>query len=181
MEIKTLDSANSPASLQIYFAQNPSARIFCIGNIEILSDEKIGFFCSSKASGAAILKVFERANLWRKERTTIIGGFHSPLEREVLEILLKGKGRIIISPARSLETMRLPQDWLKAIKENRLLIISPFQSVPRVSRMTAAKRNQFVVQIADRIVFGYVSDGGKVEKLQQELVQINKVFEILDC
>ncbi len=96
MEIKTLDFADSPASLQIYFAQNPSARIFCIGNSEILSDEKIGFFCSSKSSGAAILKVFERANLWRKERTTIISGFHSPLEREVLEILLKGKGRIIL-------------------------------------------------------------------------------------
>lgn len=88
MEIKTLDSANSPASLQTYFDRNPSAQIFCIGNIEILSDEKIGFFCSTKSSSAAILKVFERANLWRKERTTIIGGFHSPLEREVLEILL---------------------------------------------------------------------------------------------
>jgi predicted Rossmann fold nucleotide-binding protein DprA/Smf involved in DNA uptake len=181
MEIKTLDSANSPASLQIYFTQNPSARISYIGNIEILSDEKIGFFCSSKASGAAILKVFERANLWRKERTTIIGGFHSPLEREVLEILLKGKGRIIISPARSLETMRLPQDWLTSFTENRLLIISPFAQTPRVSRTTAAKRNRFVAQIADRIVFGYISDDSKIEKFRQELAQTKKAFEILDC
>lgn len=181
MEIKTLDYANSPASLQIYFAQNPSARIFCIGNIEILSDEKIGFFCSSKSSGAAILKVFERANLWRKERTTIIGGFHSPLEREVLEILLKGTGRIIICPARSLETMRLPKDRLTALTENRLLIISPFSETPRVSRTTAAKRNRFVAQIAARIVFGYISDDSKIEKLRQELLLMNKAFEILDC
>ena len=181
MEIKTLDSSNSPASLQIYFAQNPSARIFCIGNPEILSDEKIGFFCSSKSSGAAILKVFERANLWRKERTTIISGFHSPLEREVLEILLKGTGRIIIAPARSLETMRPPQNWLTALTENRLLIISPFRNTPRISRATATKRNQLVVQIADQIVFGYISDGGKVEKLRRESASMNKPFEILDC
>lgn len=179
MEIKTLASANSPASLQIYFAQNPSAQIFCIGNIEILSDEKIGFFCSTKSSGAAILKVFERANLWRKERTTIISGFHSPLEREVLEILLKGTGRIIICPARSIETLCPPKHWLTALTENRLLIISPFADTPRISRATATKRNQFVVQIADRIVFGYVSDDSKIEKIRRELILMNKAFEIL--
>lgn len=95
MQIETITKeTNFPsAALQSFFDENPKQTISFCGNSEILSDEKIGFFCLSKSSGAAILKVFERANRWRKEKTTIIGGFHSPLEREVLEILLKGSRR----------------------------------------------------------------------------------------
>lgn len=182
MQIETITKeTNFPSGvLQSFFADNPEQTVSFCGNLKILSDDKIGFFCSSKSSGAAILKVFERANLWRKERTTIISGFHSPLEREVLEILLKGKGRIMICPARSIETIRLPKDWLTALTENRLLVISPFTRTPRISRTTAAKRNQFIVQIADRIIFGYISDDSKVEKIQQELILMNKAFEILE-
>jgi len=182
MQIETITKeTNFPSGvLQSFFADNPEQIVSFCGNPEILSDEKIGFFCSSKSSGAAILKVFERANLWRKEQTTIISGFHSPLEREVLEILLKGTGRIISCPARSLETMRPPQNWLTALAENRMLIIAPFTNTLRISRAMAAKRNQFVVRIADRIVFGYASDSGKVEKLCRELALLNKAYEILD-
>lgn len=182
MQIETITKeTNFPSGvLQSFFAANPEQTVSFCGNSEILSDEKIGFFCSSKSSGAAILKVFEGANLWRKEQTTIISGFHAPLEREVLAILLKGTGRIIIAPARSLVTMRPPRDWLTALTENRLLIVSPFTNTPRDSRATATKRNQFVVQIADQIVFGYISNGGKVEKLRRESASMNKPFEILD-
>lgn len=94
MQIETITKeTNFPSGvLQSFFADKPEQTVSFCGNSEILSDEKIGFFCSSKSSGAAILKVFERANRWRKERTTIISGFHSPLEREVLEILIIRKG-----------------------------------------------------------------------------------------
>ena len=182
MQIETITKeTNFPSGvLQSFFADNPEQTVSFCGNSEILSDEKIGFLCSSKSSGAAILKVFERAYLWRKERTTIISGFHSPLEREVLEILLKGTGRIIIAPARSIETMRPSQNWLTALTENRLLIISPFADTPRISRATAAKRNQFISQVADRIVFGYISDGSKIEKIRGDLFANNKAFEILE-
>jgi hypothetical protein len=72
--------------------------------------------------------------------------------------------------------MRLPKDWLKALSENRLLIISPFTDTPRISRMTAEKRNDFIVQIADRVAFGYISEESKIEKIHQRL---KKPFEIL--
>ncbi len=75
--------------------------------------------------------------------------------------------------------MRPPKHWLTALTENRLLIISPFADTLRISRVTATKRNQFVVQIADRIVFGYVSDDSKIEKIRRELILMNKAFEIL--
>jgi predicted Rossmann fold nucleotide-binding protein DprA/Smf involved in DNA uptake len=173
------ETNNLPVVLQKYFANNPEQTISYCGNLEFLSDEKTAFFCSSKSSGAAILKIFERANFWRKEQITIISGFHSPLEKEVLDILLKGKGLIIICPARSIESMLLPKEWLLALEGNRLLIISPFTDMPRISRTTAEKRNQFIAQIADRVVFGYISESGKTAKLLQELDRINKPVEIL--
>jgi predicted Rossmann fold nucleotide-binding protein DprA/Smf involved in DNA uptake len=156
-----------------------SKQISAIGNTDILNDEKTAFFCSRKCSGSAILKVFEKARIWQSEQKTIISGFHSPLEQEVLQILLKSKNRIIICPARSLEKMRIRLELKEALAENRLLIISPFTEQHRQTKDLALKRNKFIVQTADKIVFAENSQGGSIGKLIGELTTNNKPFHYL--
>ena len=74
-----------------------------------------------------------------------IGGFHTPMEKECLAILLRGKQPVIICPARSLERMRLPSGWLPGLSEGRLLLLSPFeQKHKRLNAKLAAFRNEFV-------------------------------------
>jgi predicted Rossmann fold nucleotide-binding protein DprA/Smf involved in DNA uptake len=156
-----------------------SKQISAIGNPDILNDEKTAFFCSRKCSGRAILKVFETARIWQAEQKTIISGFHSPLEQEVLQILLKGKNRIIICPARSLEKMRVALELKKALTKNRLLIISPFTEQHRQTKSLALKRNNFIVQIADKVMIADYSKGGNTEKLILEIERIGKSFDRL--
>jgi len=74
----------------------------------LLKKTKLALFCSKKCPGQKILKAFDFARNLRDGQKTVISGFHSPIEKECLRILLRGKQPIIICPARSLEKMRVP-------------------------------------------------------------------------
>jgi hypothetical protein len=88
----------------------------------------------------------------KREHIAIISGFHSKMERNVLEILLKGQCGIIIVLARGMYR-KLPKQYEEAMSQNRLLIISNEKdNVKRVSEQTAHKRNEFVREIADEMM-----------------------------
>ena len=90
----------------------------------------------------------------------VISGFHSALERDVLEILLRGSQPLILAAARGLPK-RYPADVKKAIDDGRLLVVSPFpDSVRRITADTSRQRNEFMLTVADRVVIGYMSEGG---------------------
>jgi len=98
-----------------------------IGNQEILQSKKLALFCSRQCPGNLILKAYDLARSLRDEGTTVISGFHTPVEKECLRILLRGKQPIIICPARSVEGMRIPSEWKQAIEQGRLLLLAPFE------------------------------------------------------
>jgi hypothetical protein len=57
-----------------------------------------------------------KIELLRGAGIPIIGGFHSPMEKECLDLLLRGQQPIVICPARSIQGMRIcgfpqPGDW----------------------------------------------------------------------
>ncbi|MBI4026010.1 MAG: SMF family protein [Verrucomicrobia bacterium] len=107
---------------------------------------------------------------WRDEGRCIISGFHSPVERECLRILLRGKQPIIICPARSLENMRLPSDWKKPLADGRLLLLSCFSKHHRrVTAELAARRNELVAALADEVCFAHITPGSHTERLAGEV------------
>lgn len=141
-------------------------QLWTVGNIELLSHSKTALFCSKKCPGDAILKAMEKAQEWRNQGRCIISGFHSPVEKECLNILLKGNQPIIICLARSIEKMRIPKEWVKGIERNRILILSPFD--PTKNRLTskqAEERNKLVAALSDEVYFAYTNPGGKAENL----------------
>ncbi len=78
--------------------------------------------------------------------------------------MLKGKQPIILALARGLKK-RYESEIQKAIKENRLLVISPFdESVKRITKETAIKRNEMMAKVADEIFVAYASKSGKLMK-----------------
>ncbi len=146
--------------------------IKALGNAEILQSKKLALFCSRKCPGNLILKACDLAHSLRDAGTTVISGFHTPVEKECLRILLHGSQPIIICPARSIEGMRIPSEWKQAIKQERLLLLSPFEKKHR--RMTAAlaeQRNQFIASIADNILFIHASVGSQTEQLARNCIQ----------
>jgi len=139
--------------------------MFTYGNKKLLNTKPIALFCSVKCPGDKILQTYDQCVKWRKEGQSIISGFHSPMEKECLRILLKGEQPIIISPARGI-WKRIPKEWQSHIDKGRLLIISIFpESVKRMTTQTAIERNQFIIDLSESAFFSYAEPGSKMEAL----------------
>jgi hypothetical protein len=120
--------------------------------------------------GDAILAAYDKAAAWRDAGRCIISGFHSPIEKECLRILLRGVQPVIVCLARSLENLRVPAAWKAAMETQRLLILSGFSSEHhRVTADLAARRNEIAAALADDVWFAHIAPGGKSERLARQL------------
>jgi predicted Rossmann fold nucleotide-binding protein DprA/Smf involved in DNA uptake len=147
------------------------------GNADVLKGENVALFCSARCPGDLILKAYDLAKKLRDDGVTVISGFHSPVEKECLRILLRGKQPIIICPARSLTNLRVPGDWKRPLESGRLLLLSPFSAKHRrVTADLAKRRNEVVAAIADRVCFIHVSPGGELEALREQVRQRGKTL-----
>lgn len=139
-----------------------------LGNTELLKLPKTAFLCSRKIPASVVLKCYDWAVEQRESDVCVISGFHSQIEKDVLHYLLKGKQPIILALARGLKE-KLEPEFEKPLEQGRLLIITPFDKlVKRVSSQNAQTRNKLMIDLADRIVIGFASTGGNLQKLVQE-------------
>ncbi len=146
-----------------------------LGDSALLKAQKLGLICSRKCSGYLILKTYDFARLVRGCGFAIVSGFHSPIEKDCLSILLRGSDPIIIVQAHRLSTSRLPVNWQKAIDAGRLLLVSPFQEKDkRVTTELATERNRFVAAISDDVLIPYAASGSKTEALFRNLIASGK-------
>jgi predicted Rossmann fold nucleotide-binding protein DprA/Smf involved in DNA uptake len=136
----------------------------------ITSNRILALVCSARAPAGILLAVHDLAQQWRHGPQAIVSGFHSPVEQEALEILLREPGRTIYCPARGLPK-RLKPGWQSAMDAGRLTILSPFpDSVRRATRETAIYRNRFVAALADVVLIAYAHPGSSTEQLAQEVL-----------
>jgi len=172
---------NYPATLTERWAHSDLPVLHAIGNCNLLQQPAIALFCSVRCPGDLILKTYDLAQALRDAQVPVISGFHSPMEKECLRLLLRGPQPIIHCPARSLHTMRLTKDQKAAIAANRLLLLSPFAaSQKRATTILADKRNQLVGAIAKAIFIAYAAPDGKTEAFAQHLVQQGKPLFTFD-
>lgn len=176
-EIKTItrDSTDYPPNIELSLGEDSPATISMIGNEDILSNRKLALFCSSKCPGSVILKTYDLTQKLRAQGRTMISGFHSPMEKECLDILLRSSNPVIICPARGLGKMRIREEWKRPISENRLLILSPFP--PEMKRGTAKDaqyRNLFVAALTDEILIAHAAKGSKLNNLAQKIASWGK-------
>jgi predicted Rossmann fold nucleotide-binding protein DprA/Smf involved in DNA uptake len=174
-------SLDFPATLCHGALESSYPCIWAIGNLDILKTRLVGFFCSTKCPGSVIVQIYDLARALRDSGIPVISGFHSPMEKECLDLLLRGTQPVVICPARNIERMRLPTAWRTPIAEGHLLILSPF-SVPhrRPTADLAEQRNLFVGALANTVVIAHASRGSKIDRLFAEIVASGKQVYTLD-
>lgn len=168
-------AANFPPALRVSDGTAVFPQIWAIGNLAILEKRLLGFFCSIKCPGAIILQTYDLVRALRDAGVPVISGFHSPMEKECLALLLRGTQPVIVCPARSLEKMRIPAEWKAPLTEGRLLILSPFTGkTRRATADLARKRNEFVAIFADAVFVAHATSGSKTEQFCLSLLTRGK-------
>jgi hypothetical protein len=156
-------------------------KVGVLGAVEVLRKPALGLFCSIRCPGKVILAVYDLARALRDAGVPVIGGFHTPMEKECLDLLLRGVQSIVICPARGLDNMRLPAALKKGVESGRVTLLSPFGARQRRAKADLAEeRNRFVAAIATEVFVAYAAPEGKTEGLCQSLVASGKPLLTLD-
>lgn len=125
-----------------------------LGNTSLLDRRKIGYFASGTIASLSVLPTLDWATeVARREDVAIVSGFHSKMEREVLDFLLRDKCGIICVLARSIYK-RIPDKFREAFNAGQVLFIAPFKTTATMtSRHLCQQRNEYVASISDELVF----------------------------
>ena len=143
----------------------PPAALHGRGNFDLATRPATAFLCSTQCPAARVAYAFEWARHQCDEGGTIISGFHTPVEKDVLAILARRGANIIWVPGRDVPvtmdaTFRQPMD------DNRLLVLSPFPygKPSRPSKESCSSRNRFVLGIAQDRYLPHVANGSSLAR-----------------
>jgi predicted Rossmann fold nucleotide-binding protein DprA/Smf involved in DNA uptake len=160
-----------PPVLKFFLGDHAPEHLFTLGNLDILKQRALALFCSVKCPGNLILQTYDLVRELRDAGIVVISGFHSPMEKECLSLLLRGKQPVIWCPAKRLTVNRLPKEYADPISDSRLLMLSPFgERVKRARQDIALFRNEFVAALADQVFVVYATPEGKVESFCEKVL-----------
>ena len=174
-------SSGCPATLRHGVLMVSCPRIWAIGNLDILQTRLLGCFCSTKCPGNVIVHIYDLARALRDAGISVVSRFHAPMERECLDLLLRGTQPIVICPARNIDQMRLPTAWRTPIAEGRMLVPPPFGAPHRRPNANLAEqRNVFVSAVANAVVIAHATPGSKIDRLLAGMLASDKQVYTLD-
>lgn len=157
------DDSAYPAVLRERLDGEISPCLYVLGDTAILTHCFLGLICSVQCPGGIILKTLDAVRLLRDAGIAVIGGFHAPMERECLDLLLRGTQPVVYCAARGLAGLRLGKEARAVLREGRLLAVSPFaEDVRRATAERALRRNALVANLARTLLVPYAVPGGKV-------------------
>lgn len=148
--------------------------IAACGDVHLLQLDKIGIFASVKASGTRILDAISWARQFPRDAGVVIGGFHSPIEQECLNILIMGGVPVGWFLARSIEGYRALGKWRDPIVAGRMLVLSATGSPKRVTCSASRPRNELVAQVADSLLILHAEPASSTADLARRFAATNK-------
>lgn len=174
-------SRGRSSGVAAWTVQHDGRDVHGIGDQAILRRKCLGLICSVQCPGSLVIKTFDAIRELRDAGVFVVGGFHSPMEKECLEFLLRGEQPVIVVQGKGLGRLRLPQPWRTAIDVRRLMILSPFDgTVGRTTKATAQKRNEFIAALAAAVLIPHASPGGKAEAIARTVLQRGKPLFTFD-
>jgi predicted Rossmann fold nucleotide-binding protein DprA/Smf involved in DNA uptake len=149
-------------------AMSSEAAFHTLGNKELLELHKVAFLCSRNCPAAVVRRSLDWAISQREKGICVISGFHSRIEKEVLQHLLKGTQPIVVALAKGIAKGLDPQ-LQTPLAAGRLLIVSRYaDSVTHACEDKCFHRNRLMLELADETVIAYASAGGNLERLCRE-------------
>ncbi len=135
-----------------------------IGNPALWNQPKLGVLCSRNAPRPESIPT----------ATAYLGGFHSPMEKAILDRLLELKKPLIWCPAWGLDRSAFAPGVREALEQNRMLIL---EMRNRDGDLAAAEqRNAFVIDNAESLWLPHVTPDGMLDRLIKECNGHHKII-----
>jgi predicted Rossmann fold nucleotide-binding protein DprA/Smf involved in DNA uptake len=151
-----------PTGLRERMGDKAPCCLHALGQPEILRCRLLGLLCSIQCPGSIVIKTLDAIRALRDAGVVVVGGFHSPMEKECLDILLRGSQPVVLCPARRIEGLRIGPISRQAVKEGRLLVLSCFsEKFRRTTATHAVQRNNLVAALADAVWVPHAAPRGK--------------------
>lgn len=155
-------SSDYPTGLTDRLGEDAPPCLYAMGEPSILRQRLLGLICSIQCPGSIVIKTLDAARALRDAGVAVIGGFHSPMEQEFLDILLRGDQPVVLCAAKGLPGLRMGQAARQAAAGGRLLAISPFDdNVRRTTAAQAVQRNDLVAALSEIVLVPHAAHGGK--------------------
>ena len=137
-----------------------------IGDLNNLNQNLLGIMCSQSCPGDLVLKGFDAAKQIRDQGISVVSGFHSSMEKDVFEILLRGDQPIVMCLAKTIETYRIPTNLRPRVESGQLTFIAPNFPVTekRITKATSERCNALVLDICDQVLIIHAHEGGNLER-----------------
>lgn len=137
------------------------------GNEALLDRPLVAFFASRTAPSEAESLARQWAYDISLSDKVVISGFHSPIERHVLDILLSQGASVVVAIGRSLYR-KIPLHLQSAYDEGRVLFVS-FRDYDRPSFSNSQLRNWAVADLAEQAVFAPFESSSQLSALYYSL------------
>lgn len=146
----------------VWCAERHGIMVAGVGAAEALHGPLFAFFASRQCPGTVIRAATEWALRQARERRTVIGGFHSPLEQSVLRLLVEARSPVIVALARPVVSATLRSGWREALVAGRMTVVSDSTRPHRLTEEAAEARNNLAARLADCIFIAHASSGGQL-------------------
>lgn len=135
-----------------------------LGNETLLRHDKTAFVCSRKTPDGLEFLVGKWLLGLSPERDCVMCGNQSPMERAVFTTLLQRRIPTVLALAEAMPS-RWNDDVRCALGEGRLLVVTHCDaSVHNVTARSAFDRNVLMFSMAEKIVVGCCTKGGRLER-----------------
>jgi len=157
--------------------------VFFTGNLDIVKDYPvIGVLASGKSPGPVVWETYQFFYALRNEKVTIAGGWHSPLEKGILDGLLEGKVNVAFFLAKGLKARGVKKKFVMLDKTSRGLMITPFpDEVTKIDRKKGPRlRNELLASASDILLIPYIRSNGMLARMLKTNKSFQKKTFILD-
>jgi predicted Rossmann fold nucleotide-binding protein DprA/Smf involved in DNA uptake len=146
------------------------AELWAVGNHELLGRRKIGLFCSVDCPVDLLQTAAGVVHGLRNHDIVVASGFHSPVEKECLRVLLEDHVPTLVCYARGLKNSRIPSAWRRPLNEGRLVVFSSFGELPRSpTPKSARQRNELIAAMSDEVLILHAAPGGNIARLTRKI------------
>ena len=175
------DSADYPGRVAGYLASDAPQVLTLVGSSQILQGVQLGLVCSVSCPGSVVIRTFDTIRKVRDAGVIVAGGFHSPMERECLHFLLRGRQPVVLCPACGIDSFELGPQERRAVDEGRLSVLSIFDGCfTKATPDLASRRNDFVAALSDAVFVPYAIPGGKAEAAARRALSRGQVVVTFD-